>query len=194
MKRELTTADILSIEDYERVRAEKRGAIIAIKKNRRISVGPYATFYFENYDTMWLQIQEMLRIEKGGAAQLEEELHAYNPLVPKGDELVATMMLEIADPDRRASVLASLGGVGECLEISFNGESIKGEPERDLDYTSANGKASSVQFVHFHFTPSQIQNFREPKGDIMVAIKHPNYGHMAIVPETVRQELVKDFV
>ncbi len=109
MKRALTAADILPLPEYEKIRAEKRGAMIARKKNRRVAVGPYATFYFENYDTMWLQVQEMLRIEKGGADQLADELHAYQPLVPKGDELVATLMLEIEDERRRAAVLATLG-------------------------------------------------------------------------------------
>jgi hypothetical protein len=193
MKHELTAADILAFDEYERVRAEKRGAIIAMKKNRRVAVGPYATFYFENYDTMWLQVQEMLRIEKGGAAQVQDELRAYTPLVPKGDELVATMMLEIEDEKRRTAVLATLGGIQNLIELRFGGEILKAEAERDLDYTSAAGKASSVQFVHFRFTPSQILKFRAPNAEIILAIKHPNYGHMAVVPENVQQELVKDF-
>src|SRR5579863_8396212 len=127
MKRQLTTADILSPEDYARVRAEKRGAMIALKKKRRVAVGPYATFYFENYDTMWLQIQEMLRIEKGGAEQLRDELRAYAPLVPKGDELVATMMIEIEDEKRRAAALATLGGIQDTIELRFGGDVIKAD-------------------------------------------------------------------
>ncbi len=194
MKHALNKEDILSTEDYERIRAEKRGAIIALKKNRRIAVGPYATFYFENYDTMWLQVQEMLRIEKGGAEQLEDELRAYKPLVPQGDELVATMMLEIEDEKRRTEVLGALGGIQDCIELQFPGNVIKAMAERDLDYTSASGKASSVQFVHFRFTPAQILKFRAPNTEIILAIKHPNYGHMALVPNEVRQELMKDFV
>jgi hypothetical protein len=194
MKRELVAADILSAEDYERIRPEKRGAIIAMKKNRRVAVGPYATFYFENYDTMWLQVQEMLRIEKGGAEQLQDELHAYTPLVPKGNELIATVMLEIEDEKRRAAVLATLGGIQEAIELRFGGDVIKAEAERDLDYTSAEGKASSVQFVHFRLTPSQILKFRAPNAEIILAVTHANYGHMAVVPEHVRQELARDFI
>ena len=193
MKTTLTAADILSVEAYEKIRAEKRAAIIAVKKNRRLAVGPYATFYFENYDTMWLQVQEMLRIEKGGAEQLQDELRAYTPLVPKGDELIATFMLEIEDEKRRATVLATLGGIQDAIELRIGGEVIKAHAERDLDYTSASGKASSVQFVHFHFTPSQILKFRAPNAEIILAITHANYGHMAVMPEVVRQELVKDF-
>ena len=104
MKHEITAADILPLEAYERVRDEKRRAVREVKANRRVSVGPYATFYFENYDTMWLQVQEMLRIEKGGEAQLADELEAYNPMIPKGNELTATVMFEIENPDRRREV------------------------------------------------------------------------------------------
>lgn len=193
MKRALGKADILPLDQYEKIRAEKRGAVIATKKNRRVQVGPYATFYFENYDTMWLQVQEMLRIEKGGEEQLEDELRAYAPLVPKGDELVATVMLEIEDEKRRAEVLGQLGGIQNLIELRFAGNIVRGVAERDLDYTSASGKASSVQFVHFHFKPEQILKFRAPNTEVMIAITHPKYGHMAVVPDHVRQELMKDF-
>jgi hypothetical protein len=192
MKRQLTKDDILSLEEYNRIREAKRGEIIAMKKNRRVAVGPYASFYFENFETMWLQVQEMLRVEKGGAAQLSDELQAYNPLIPNGRELVATVMFEIPDPAQRAAVLATLGGVENQMELRVGGETIKGEAERDLDYTSAEGKASSVQFVHFPFTPAQIAAFRA--GDeAIIAITHPAYGHMAIMPQAVKQALAADF-
>jgi hypothetical protein len=192
MKREITAADILADTDYARVRDEKRRAIIAIKQNRRVAVGPYATFYFENYDTMWLQVQEMLRIEKGGAEQLQDELRAYNPLIPNGHELTATVMFEIPDAKLRASVLAILGGVENTFQLRFNGETVTGKAEQDLDYTSAEGKASSVQFVHFPLAATQIEKFRSAK-EVTVAVNHTNYGHMAIMPQVVRQELAKDF-
>jgi hypothetical protein len=193
MKRALVAADILPEKDYEKIRAEKRAAIIATKKNRRVAVGPYATFYFENYDTMWLQVQEMLRIEKGGETQIQDELHAYAPLVPKGDELVTTMMLEIDDEKRRAVVLATLGGIQDCVELRFGGEVVKAVAETDLDYTSAAGKASSVQFLHFKMTPAQIMKFGVANGEAVLAMTHANYGHMAVVPENVRVALAKDF-
>ena len=94
-----------------RQRAERRKHISEIKRNRRLEVGPFATFYFEFYETMLHQVQEMLFIEKGGEAQLADELAAYNPLIPQGSELVATVMFEIDDPIRRGRVLATLGGV-----------------------------------------------------------------------------------
>jgi hypothetical protein len=193
MKRQLTSTDILPFADYERVRGERRGAIMALKKKRRIAVGPYATFYFENFETMWLQVQEMLRIEKGGEAQLADELHAYNPLIPNGRELVATVMFEIEDPARRHTVLGSIGGVEKKIEIRLGKEIIAARPEEDLDYTSAEGKASSVQFVHFPFTAAQILAFRGTESEAVLAINHPNYGHMAVIPRDVRDELAKDF-
>ncbi len=193
MKTEITTADILSLDDYAKVRDAKRSSVIATKKNRRVAVGPYATFYFESFDTMWLQIQEMLRIEKGGEEQLQDELRAYNPLIPKGRELIATVMFEIDDPVRRAAVLATLGGVEKTIELRFGGEVIKATAEQDLDYTSADGKASALQFVHFPFTAAQTLKFRAPEVEAVLAITHPAYGHMAVMSQPVKQELTKDF-
>jgi hypothetical protein len=191
--RRLTPADILPLDAYNRVREEKRRTITAMKKNRRMPVGPYATFIFENYDTMWLQVQEMLRIEKGGEAQLADELHAYNPLIPNGEELVATVMFEIDNPTLRQQVLGSIGGVENMMQIRLGGEKIVGTPERDLEYTSPEGKASSVLFVHFRFTPAQISLFRAPGAEVTVAVTHANYAHMAIMPENVKSELTTDF-
>jgi len=193
MKHEITASDILSLADYEAIRVEKRAAIMEMKKNRRVSVGPYATFYFENYDTMWLQVQEMLRSEKGGDAQLIEELRAYNPMIPNGQELTATLMFEITDPLRRQALLATLGGVEQTVELRFDGEIVKAVAEQDLDYTSAEGKASSVQFLHFPFTATQKAKFTAPTQEVIIALTHPHYGHMAIMPQNVRVELTKDF-
>jgi hypothetical protein len=192
MKHALTKADILPPEDYERIRDARRREIIEMKKNRRVAVGPYATFYFENFDTMWLQVQEMLRVEKGGDAQLEDELQAYNPLIPNGHELVATVMFEIPDPAKRAAVLATLGGVENKMELRIGSDVIRGQAEEDLDYTSAEGKASSVQFMHFPFAQAQIKAFRAG-GEAIIALTHPAYGHMAIMPQAVKDALAGDF-
>ena len=192
-KHEITPADLMPIADYAKERAERRTAMSATKRQRRVEVGPFATFYFESYETMWHQIHEMLYIEKGGEAQVPDELRAYNPLVPKGQELVATVMFEIDDPKRRAQVLGRLGGVEETATMSFAGETVKGVPEADIDRTNAEGKASSVQFIHFPFTKAQIEKFRAPGTQIVLGFGHPNYGHMAVVPETVRAALEKDF-
>src|SRR3569832_2198613 len=111
--RKLTPADILSEGDYAAQRKALRSEAIALKKHRRVEVGPYASFYFENYQTMWLQVQEMLRIEKGGTEQIAGELDAYNPLIPQGSELIATLMLEIEDSSRRDRTLRTLGKIEE---------------------------------------------------------------------------------
>lgn len=193
MKREITRDDILTPEAYAAERKERRAAMMKVKKNRRMEVGPFATLYFENYDTMWHQVHEMLHIEGGGEEQIEDELRAYNPLIPKGTELVATVMFEIDDEVRRANVLARLGGVEETAVIQFEGETVHGEPEEDLDRTNAAGKASSVQFIHFPFTHDQITKFCKPGTQVLIGFGHENYGHMAVVPEPVRASLAKDF-
>jgi hypothetical protein len=192
-KTEITRHDIMAMPEYAKVRSAKRKELVAVKRNRRLSVGPFATFFFENYLTMWSQVHEMLYIERGGEEQIADELSAYNPLIPKGRELVATVMFEIDDPIRRKGLLSRLGGVEETMTIQFAGEVVAGVPEADVDRTSASGKASSVQFVHFPFTPGQIDRFRQPGVQVVVGIGHENYGHMAVMPEAVREELAKDF-
>ena len=109
--RKIETGAILPPAEYVKLRPERRRQMAELKKDRRLEVGPFATFYFESYETMLHQVHEMLFIEKGGAAQIPDELAAYNPLIPQGSELVATVMFEIDDPLRRARVLGSLGGV-----------------------------------------------------------------------------------
>jgi hypothetical protein len=191
--RKIETADILPLAEYGKLRAERRKNISELKKNRRLEVGPVATFYFESYDTMLHQVQEMLFIEKGGDAQVPDELAAYNPLIPAGAELVATVMFEIDDPLRRARILAGLGGVERTAFIRVDGQIVKGVPEEDQDRTNAEGKASSVQFIRFPFTAMEIEAFRSERGEIVVGFSHPNYAHMAIMQADVRKALAGDF-
>jgi len=193
MTRLVTEADILPRAEYAKVRAARRRDISLAKKNRRVEVGPHVTFYFENFDTMRHQIQEMLWIEGGGAEQLPDELAAYNPLIPQGRELVATFMIEIDDPVRRKNVLARLGGIEETAFFRIGDETIPCKPEEDQDRTTAEGKASSVQFVHFSFSPAQIAKFRAPGTQVVLGLSHPNYGHMAVLSEDVRTALAGDF-
>ncbi len=193
MKSEITRDDILPMAEYSASRKDRRTAMSALKSRRRAHVGPDATFYFESYETMWHQIHEMLYIEGGGDEQIDDELTAYNPLIPKGSELVATLMFEIDDPDRRAAFLAGLGGIEETVTITVDGQTITAVPEADVDRTTADGKASSIQFLHFPFTPEQIAAFRQPSAQITLGIGHPKYGHMAILPEDVRDALAADF-
>jgi len=192
-KHEITRDDILPMADYTAARKERRRALVDVKKHRRLGVGPVCTFYFENFETMWNQIHEMLFIEKGGEAQIADELSAYNPLIPKGRELVATVMFEIDDPVRRGALLAKLGGVEQTAFIRIGDETINGVPEEDLDRTNAAGKASSVQFVHFPFTDAQVAAFRAAEAEIVLGFSHPEYAHMAVLPAPVRQALAGDF-
>jgi len=189
---EITRDDIMPMTEYDGVRKERRQAITQLKKNRRLHIGPDATAYFESYDTMWHQVHEMLFIEKGGDEQIEDELSAYNPLIPKGRELVCTLMFEIDDPDRRANVLAKLGGVEETVTLSFGSEKILAVPEADVDRTNAEGKASSIQFLHFNFTDTQVEAFKQPGCEAIMAIGHEAYGHMVKLPQAVREALTAD--
>jgi hypothetical protein len=192
-KRVLTEADILPVAEYAKRRADWRKTVTAKKRNRRVDVGPHITFYFECYETMWLQVQEMLYIEKGGAEQIPGELEAYNPLVPNGSELTATFMVEIDESVRRKRILDGLGGIEDSAFIRVGGETIMGMPEADADRTSADGKASSVQFVHFPFTVDQIALILKPNTEVVLGFNHANYRHMTIVDEAVRAELTTDF-
>jgi hypothetical protein len=192
-KRALTEADILPVAEYAKSRTALRKTVSAKKRNRRVDVGPHITFYFECYDTMWLQVQEMLYIEKGGQEQIPGELEAYNPLIPNGSELTATFMIEIDEPIRRKRILDTLGGIEDTAFLRVGAEMIVGLPEADADRTSAEGKASSVQFVHFPFTVDQIAAFSSPDAEVVLGFSHPNYRHMAVMTEAVRAELTTDF-
>ena len=176
-KREIQKSDIMPLDAYIKNRKELRKNIVNFKKNRRVALGPYATFYFESYETMLAQVQEMLYIEKGGDEQLNDELIAYNPLIPNGKELTATLMFEIDNPVSRAAFLSKVGGIEQMVFISLDGKKIKAIPEEDVDRTSSEGKASSVQFIHFNFTDEQIQKFKSNNIDIEIGIDHEDYSH-----------------
>jgi len=192
-KHEITRNDILAMDVFARERKARRARMTALKRHRRLAIGPDATLHFESYDTMWWQIHEMLFIEKGGEAQIADELAAYNPLVPKGAELVATLMFEIDDPARREALLGRLGGVEHRVGIQVDGETVYGNPEGDVARSTTEGRTSSVHFLHFPFTAERIAAFRRPGARVVVAIEHPEYGHMAVMPEAVRAALAEDF-
>tara|TARA_Y100000590_G_C15713221_1_gene1011009 strand:- start:2382 stop:2813 length:432 start_codon:yes stop_codon:yes gene_type:complete len=143
---------------------------------------------------MLAQIQEMLYIEKGGDEQLKDELIAYNPLIPKGKELVATLMFEIDNPLSRSEFLNKMGGIEEKVFMKANNQKIKSVPEKDVDRTSAEGKASSVQFIHFNFTDEQIKIFKNLNSEISVGIEHELYSHETKITEEIKKALVRDFI
>lgn len=190
----ITPADILPYETYARERKERRTRITELKRARRVAVGPDATFYFENYATMFHQVHEMLHIERGGAEQVADELNAYNPLIPNGSELVATLMFEIDDEVRRDRELRRLTGVENHVYIEVGGLRVAAVvPPDDVERTKADGKTSSVHFLHFPFTAAEIEKFRDPGAQAILAIAHPNYGHMALIDGAVRASLAADF-
>ena len=186
-------ADLMAAEEYSKNRKEFRKKLVEFKKNRRVEIGPYATFYFESFETMLGQIQEMLHIEKGGDEQLKDELKAYNPLIPKGKELVATLMFEIDDPILRADFLGKVGGIEEKVFIEIENEKIKAIAEKDVDRTSAEGKASSVQFVHFSFSENQIKKFQDLNIKVNLLINHDLYNHSVEISNDTKTSLIKDF-
>lgn len=185
--------EIFSREDYKNLRPIRRKEIVDRKKNRRIDVGPYVTLYFENRDTIIHQINEMVFIENGGSEQIKEEINAYKSLVPNGKELVATVMVEIDNPLKRSEVLSKMGGFEERFSIRLNERFIKGKAELDVDRTTADGKASSVQFIHFVFTDEDILAFKDEKSKIELAINHETYAHSTTLQKSTINELIGDF-
>ena len=193
-KRQIEKEDLLSFEVYAKSRKQIRTDLVEFKKDRRIALGPYATFYFESFETMVAQVQEMLHIEKGGDEQLKDELIAYNPLVPNGKELTATLMFEIDNPISRAAFLGKVGGIEEKIFMKSKDEIVKAVPEEDVDRTSAEGKASSVQFIHFKLNDDQISKFKSDGVTIELGINHKDYTHTTKLAENSVKSLCADFI
>ena len=191
--RQVTREDVMSNEAFAPQRKARRAALLPRKKLRRLDVGPYCTFYFECFDTLLFQIQEMLLVEKGGEEQLADELAAYNPLIPQGAELVATVMFEIDDDLRRAQVLGRLGGVDDHFFIQVGETRAPGVPEGDIERNREDGKTSSVHFLRFPLSPDQAARFRDPATQILVGCGHEAYSHLAGLTPATRAELAKDF-
>ena len=187
-------SDILKREDYKIKRKSLREKMVLRKKNRRLDIGPYVTIYFENRDTILHQINEMVYIENGGKEQIKEEILAYKSLIPNGKELVATLMVEIDSPVKRADFLGKIGGFEETLELVVNNKVIKGSPESDVERTTEEGKASSVQFVHFNFDDLAIKEFNETNKAISISINHNSYKHSTIMDKKNINELGQDFI
>jgi len=190
---QLTRDDFLPPAEYQPVRRERRRRLSEVKRQRQVEIGPIAIMHFENLETVRHQIQEMLYIEKGGDAQLKEELEAYGPLIPQGTELVATVMFEIDDPVRRGAELMRLGGIENHAYIDVDGQRVRSEPDPTRENTSAEGKASAVQFLKFTFALDLISRFKTPGAQIVVGFDHPNYAHMIALPDSARSALAEDF-
>ena len=193
-KRQIEKEDLLPSDVYAKSRKQIRKDLVEFKKDRRIALGPYATFYFESFETMVAQVQEMLHIEKGGDEQLKDELVAYNPLVPNGKELTATLMFEIDNPISRGAFLSKVGGIEKKIFMKIDNEIINASPEKDVDRTSADGKASSVQFIHFKLNDNQIVKFKLGSLNIELGIDHNEYAHTTKLTEDNIKSLSADFI
>ena len=142
---------------------------------------------------MLYQIQEMAYVEQISKEELQLELDSYNPLVPNGKELIATMMIEIDDPLRRKNFLSRLGGIEERVKMIIGNKEILADAEKDLDRTTADGKASAVHFLHFSFTEELIKEFKDNINSIQIGIDHDYYGHLTIVSDEIRKSLSTEF-
>jgi hypothetical protein len=192
-QRVITQDDIIPDAAFAAERKARRAALLPLKQLRRVALGPWCTFYFESFDTMLFQVQEMLLIEKGGAEQLKDELEAYNPLIPQGSELVATVMFEIDDERRRDRILRQLGRVEDRFFVQIGAGRSPGVPEGDIERTRDDGKTSSVHFLRFSLTEAQKAAFQDPAASVMVGCDHPDYAHLAALSPASRAELSKDF-
>jgi hypothetical protein len=189
----ITADDLLPIPRYELIRKDKKQEAIARKTITRVSVGPNCTVLFETWDSMWLQIQEMLRIEKGGEAQIADELAAYEPMVPKGSELTCTVLFEVADEVRRDAFLRTIGGVEHQIALQVGPHLIRARPEGDIQRTrESDNKASAVHFFHFDFPAEAVEIWKSGEGAAMLTIDHPNYGHAALIGKDTRSYLARE--
>ncbi len=190
----LTRKDLYSLEQYAEARPDFRVRVIAHKKNRRVPLGNIAALYFEDRLTMQYQIQEMLRAERIFEADgIQEELDAYNPLIPDGSNLKATFMIEVADEAERRKVLAELKGIEDQVWLRIYGfDPVFGIADEDLERENEE-KTSSVHFMRFEFTPEMIAAARDG-ASLGAGIAHPAYTQqLEPLPENIRAALVQDF-
>ena len=191
-QREITREDLISDAEFALQRKERRAALLSMKRLRRVPLGPYCTFYFECFETMLFQVQEMLLIEKGGEAQIEDELSAYNPLIPQGSELVATMMFELDDPVRREAFLGGLGGVEDHFYLEIGGSKVAAEADSDIERSRDDGKTSSIHFLRFPLSEGEIIDFRNPGTRVILGCDDSRYPHLTMLSAETRAELARD--
>jgi hypothetical protein len=189
----LRATDLFSLEEYHRQRGEFRARVLAHKRNRQVSVGANATFYFEDRLTVQYQIQEMLRIERIFESEaIEDELAAYNPLIPDGANLKATFMIEFPDSGERREALQRLRGIEDAVYMQVEGQSrVAAIADEDLDRTDAE-KTSAVHFVRFEFSAADIAALRRGS-ELVIGIDHPAYSYEVQLSANIRAALIADF-
>ena len=186
-------SDLLNIIDYEKQRNIYRKELIDYKKNRRFNLGPNILITFENSRTMKFQIQEMMRAERMvHDSQIEEELNVYNPLIPKGNELSATLFIEITDPQKIRPVLDSFIGLteGENVYFDINGEKVSAQFEEGREKED---NISSVHYIRFPFTEEQKILFMNEASTISINIEYNDYQYSIYLNEKMRESLSSDF-
>jgi len=188
----VTPQELLSAADYEKRRTDIRQHIIALKKRRRITVGEYITLVFENRETVLFQIQEMLRTERIFAPEkIQEECDVYNALLPRTDELSATLFIEITDSDKIQELLDSLKGIDnpDIIAISVGNERIFANFEAGH---SNEEKISAVHFVQFATTQNFRDQLAQAGNPALLTINHPNFQAEALILDDMRQEWLQD--
>ncbi|MGD8636335.1 MAG: DUF3501 family protein [Gammaproteobacteria bacterium] len=193
MSAALNREDLYSLEEYARIRPDFRRRVMEHKRNRRVPLGPHATLYFEDRMTMHYQVQEMLRAERIFEAEgIEEELQAYNPLIPDGTNLKATFMIEYEDAEERRQALAKLLGVENRVWLRVDGfEPVTPIADEDLE-RSTEDKTSSVHFLRFEFSDEMISALKQGAG-LSAGCDHPELSEsLSPLPKEIRDSLVSD--
>lgn len=190
--KKLTRADLHTLEAYHERRPAMRTAVLAHKAARKVFVGDHAALYFEDRLTVQYQIQEMLRVERIFAAEgIQEELDAYNPLIPDGDNWKATFMIEYADAEERRVALTQLKGIEDCVWVEVDGTRIFAIADEDLERANET-KTAAVHFLRFQFAPAQVAALKQG-AEFAIGIEHENYRVAARdLPAQTRAALVAD--
>jgi len=188
----IAAGEILNLYDYERVRDARRRDVIALKAERRVAVGRHLSFVFENRQTVWFQIQEMVRAERlVDEAKIAEEIAVYNTLLPRPGELAATMFIEIGEPERIKPVLDALLGIDtrDYVRLQIGPDVVTGSFEAGHSDEEL-GKLSAVHFVRFPLPPAARRRFAE--SDVALVVEHPNERGRTVLSETTRRRLAED--
>ena len=190
--KKITRDEILNIYEYEKVRSQKVEEIIKLKKNRRVFIEPWIHLVFENRETVWFQIQEMIRAERMvKEEEIQQEIDIYNELIPDKNELSITMFIEIPDASERKRILPQLVGIHDHLYLHIgNKHTLRAVADERSKEDYEYGKAAVVHFLKVKFTEEQVEDFK--KEQTKIEINHPNYRAMTLLPEEVKQELIKD--
>jgi hypothetical protein len=189
----LSRTDLYSLEEYAAKRKEFRARVMEHKRNRKVLIGPHATLYFEDRLTIQYQIQEMLRSERIFEAEgIEDELQAYNPLIPEGSNWKATFMIEFSDPEERKVALARMVDIENHVWVQVEGlERLWAIADEDLE-RSTEQKTSAVHFLRFELTPEMAAKAKNG-GLVAMGIDLPTYSHtVSPLPDAVRISLVQD--